>query len=48
MAKALRRGSVSLTKDTTLGGALSKPHFPFPSSRVPRDHFFSYLGGGGG
>lgn len=41
---ALRHGSVFLTKDTTLGGALPKSHFPFPFSRVPRDPFFSHLG----
>lgn len=50
MDAALRRGSIFLTKDTTLGGALPKPHFLFPSSRAPRNHFASHLrcGVGGG
>lgn len=45
---ALRRGSIFLTKDTTLGGALPKPHFLFPSSRALRNHFASHLSGGVG
>lgn len=48
MAMALRCGSIFLTKDTTLGGALPEPHFLFPSSRAPRNHFASHLRGGVG
>lgn len=45
---ALRCGSIFLTKDTTLGGALPKPHFLFASSLAPRNHFASHLRGGVG